>query len=472
MRWSCYLVLSLLIGWWLGGLLPGHDSQSDVRERSVAQSLLTDGRAAGAMTQAIRRVLEINDPYERVREVQRLANGASTIELRALAAACREDRLAIKGLVDVWARYDPQACMEAIWEHKHMTKSLFQWWALQDPDAAMKGATEIGREIYQQVVGVALLETDPERAVQILGEVSIRSYEDLPDAERVQLTPENVAVLRERIDRIKGQSRYRLKQRVGEFLFERDPEDGLHWLHARGGDTRELLGAYYLENPVAAKRFVEAEGNDPEMRAHLAQAMAKEDPEAALAYAESCPGRTDTAIQGVMYEWAKTDPSAVAQQMDKVSHYYREDVWHEVLEHWFKASPEEAADHVRGIPFEDAEGDWDSLSKNWREADLDGLASYVASLPGDYPTEMMTEAVAEKFVMEERLDDGVAWFGRLDAAHQGKALGYLLEPMLPVDVEGAEALARQSQHALVAFGDPPLHRGFEIAIRIHLRKPH
>ena len=49
---------------------------------------------------------------------------------------------------------------------------------------------------------------------------------------------------------------------------------------------------------------------------------------------------------------------------------------------------------------------------------------------------MLTEAGAE-----HRLADGEAWFGQLDAVHRGKALGYLLESMLPADVEGAEVLA-------------------------------
>ena len=218
---------------------------------------------------------------------------------------------------------------------------------------------------------------------------------------------------------------------------------------------------------MGAARFVKAEGDDPEMRAHLAQAMAKEDPEAALAYAKSYPGRTDTAIQGVMREWAKTDPSAVAQQMDKVSHYYREDVWHEVLETWFKGSPEQAAEYVRGVPLEEAEWDWESLYSSWREADLDGLASYVASLPGDHPTEMLTEAVAEQYVTEDRLDDGATWFGQLDAAHQEKALVYLLDAILPMDVGRAEALARQSQHAegLVKFAEMYAYRDLEAAVK-------
>jgi len=242
MRWFCYIVLSVVIGWGLSGWLPRDERPSPLVTKPVSSSLLTDSRVNGAMTQAMRQVLEIADPYERVREVQRLARGASTIGLRALAAACREDHLAIKGLVDVWARHDPQACLEAIWEHKHMTKSLFQWWALQDPDAAMKGAADIGREFYLRVVGVALLETGPARAIEILSEVSMRNYDDLPDAERVKLTTENVKVLREGIDKIRGQSRYLLKDRVAEFLFEKEPEDGLGWLHARGGNTSELLG--------------------------------------------------------------------------------------------------------------------------------------------------------------------------------------------------------------------------------------
>ncbi|MCH1503618.1 hypothetical protein OAV21_05065 [bacterium] len=90
------------------------------------------------------------------------------------------------------------------------------------------------------------------------------------------------------------------------------------------------------------------------------------------------------------------------------------------------------------------------------------MASYVASLPGDHSTEMLTEAVAE-----DRLADGEAWFGQLDAVHQGKALGYLLESMLPADVEGAEVLALQSQHpdGLVQFAKMCAHRDLEAAVK-------
>ena len=48
-----------------------------------------------------------------------------------------------------------------------------------------------------------------------------------------------------------------------------------------------------------------------------------------------------------------------------------------------------------------------------------------------------------------------------------KALGYLLESMLPADVEGAEVLARQSQHpdGLVQFAKMCAHRDLEAAVK-------
>ncbi len=447
-----------LIGWGMGGAVKrlGASSQ-EPQTMSGAEhpaSVLPHSRAGGSqtLTGAVRRLQSISNHYRRSREMHRWAETVSPEDWEEAARLLSSgDLMNLRVAVDVWAAQDPArtlAVLQSIQEQDYRClRAVFSRWVRVDPDEAWRTAGHSGYSYHRRVLAFAMLEIDPDRGVDWIGALPKERY-TTEECMPLHVSSSNVERLKRAAASLPREGcRKGIVSQVARFLSRTDPEGAMQWaleMGPPGGLVDELLGKYHGADPEAAKLFVQQVGGGS-LPVVLAKILAASDPEGAFEFSRGLGVDSRNAAMVVAVRaWAEENAAMAAQNAGLIGNRSQEkEVWAAIWANWFEQNPNEAMTRLEAYPYEEARWDWGSVYPHWLNADLDRMTEFMLGFPQGHHTELFAATAAGKFVADDRIDDGLAWYDRLDEAHQARAYRHFLKPLVRSGKIGeAERMAR------------------------------
>ena len=383
---------------------------------------------------------------------------------KTLAPALVHDA-AVEGLVTAWAAYDPaRAAAFALSQpprdiRGRLLDSVAGQWALADPQSAAVWAHD--------------LSVESER-----GRASARIAAVWADAD-----PQ--AATRYALQSLKGQCQLEALDSVGAVWVKRDPEGAIEWELSLPMSVRAEVASHTIkllskEDPESVANLVMSLNTKDQssFTEDLAADWARQDLQGAIAWLHQLsPGSMrDSALAGLLGEWARNDPQQASDYILRDSSIRIDSVfsfasawgqdrpeeavkWAESLpdgsrknfvlrslaQGWASVSPAEAAVYAVQIPdIPTKEAAVTGIAGQWADTDPGSAASWVESFPDGNLRRKAIVNVAKSWASQDAAD-AVAWCQSVcDVTQLGSDVNILLSYWFNQDPERAQAWLQNS----------------------------
>lgn len=217
-----------------------------------------------------------------------------------------------------------------------------------------------------------------------------------------------------------------------------------------GQASMQVLRVLASQDPEKAKQWLTTLTDNPEAKngwmghfyaGTVATEWVRQDPEAALAWANSLPdSQRRGALGGALETIAATNPIQAAEfAMNLDPGKERSEVIGKIAESWAESAPKEALDWAMTLPGEDGEAAIRQAISGWAEVDAPAAAAFVDGIPVEERSDSQIREVANRWASQEPAAAAQWLDSQPDGRGKTDAMGHVVWNWTNADPQAASA---------------------------------